>query len=352
MNSMVESHMIPTGDNRTEADLDAQILLAVHVNPRATWREIADALGQNESTVARRARRLFAEGAIRVIGVLDHLRVGSGVSAFIRFRAQPNGVLDLARAVADHPAIRYVAITTGAFDVIVEAVVRSPGEAFEIRDAVFEAHPFEQAQTIPVVRKFAAYEDWVPDALPSSAIEALQASRQWDAYSHSTWRDHESLTPTELHLAEMLRVDGRTTYQELAQQIGLSPAAAKKLTLSLVQRGCLRFRTLFEGVRVGYTSEFHGWLTVKPDCIERAGEYLRSNRASRFVALTIDQSNILLHGLLPRYSDTYEYMTQVMAQVPGLVTYELSLVMQTLKRAWAPLPSSTGSFPDATHLLL
>lgn len=334
-------------EKNSEADLDAQILLALHVSPRATWREIADILNQNESTVARHARRLFAEGAVRVTGVLDHLRVGAGLSAYIRFRAQPDGVRDLAQVVARHPSIRYVAVTTGAFDVIVESVVRSPAEAFEIRDAVFEAHPFQRAQTIPVIRKFAAYEDWIPDALSPAAVQALQATRQWGAYSHSTWRELETLTPTELELIGMLREDGRTTYQELAQRADLSPAAAKRLTMSLVQRGCLRFRTLFDGARAGYSSEFHAWLTVKPDCIEEAGAYLRENRASRYVALTMDKSNVLLHGLLPRYSDTYSFMTSVIAEVPGLVTYELSLVMQAFKRAWVSLPTAVGE-PDAS----
>jgi DNA-binding Lrp family transcriptional regulator len=339
---MAETHM---AEKNPEVDLDAQILLALHVSPRATWREIAEVLNQNESTVARHARRLFAEGAVRVTGVLDHLRVGAGLSAYIRFRAQPDGVRDLAQAVARHPSIRYVAVTTGAFDVIVESVVRSPSEAFEIRDAVFEAHPFQRAQTIPVIRKFAAYEDWIPDALPPAAVEELQATRQWAPYGHSTWRELETLTQTELELIAMLREDGRTTYQELAHRAGLSPALAKRLTMSLVQRGCLRFRTLFDGARAGYSSEFHAWLTVKPDCIEKAGAYLKENRASRYVALTMDKSNILLHGLLPRYSDTYSFMTGVIAQVPGLVTYELSLVMQAFKRAWVLLPPSASEPP-------
>lgn len=339
-------------ETSTEANLDAQILLALQVSARATWREIADALHQHESTVARRARRLVADGSVRVTGVIDHLRVGAGMSVYVRFRARPNGVLGLARAAAAHPAIRYVSITTGSFDVVVEAVVKTPSEVFAIRDAVYEAQPFQQAQTSPVIRKFTAYEDWTPDGLAHDAIDALKQTRHWAPYSHSAWRDQERLTPTEQLLTEILREDGRMTYQDLAGHVGVTPTVAKKLTMSLVQRGCLRFRTLFDGTRAGYNSEFLAWLTVKPDSIERAGAYLKENKASRYVALTMDESNILLHGLLPHYSDTYAYMTQAIAEVPGLVTYELSLVMQALKRAWVPIRSPTAETAESSPQLL
>lgn len=324
----------------------------MQVSARASWREIAEALGQNESTVARRARRLVRDGLARVTGVVDHLRVGAGLSVYIRFRARPNGVLALAQAAAEHPALRHVAITTGSFDLVAEAVVASPNEVFTIRDEIFEKEPFQHAQTSPIVRKFTAYEDWTPEGLAPDAIAVLKKSRQWAAYGHSTWRDEERLTPTEKLLAQTLQQDGRMTYQELGGRVGVTPVVAKKLTASLVQRGCLRFRTLFDGPSTGYTSEFHAWLAVKPDSIEQAGVYLSQNKASRYVALTMDESNILLHGLLPHYSDTYGYMTQVIAEVPGLIKYELSLVMQAFKRAWVPVRSPTAGPNDPIPTLL
>lgn len=339
-------------ESKAEASLDAQILLALQVSARATWREVADALHQHESTVARRARRLVAEGHVQVTGVVDHLRVGKGLSVYMRFQAKPNGVMSLAEAVANHPAVRFVAITTGSFDVVAEAVVATPNEIFAVRDEIYAAQPFLQAQTSPVIRKFTAYEDWTPEGLAPEAVESLKQSRHWVPYSHSAWRDQETLTPTELLIIENLRQDGRMTYQDLAGHVGVSPTVAKKLTTSLVQRGCLRFRTLIDADCVGYNSEFLAWLSVTPECIESAGEYLKNQHASRYAALTMDESNILLHGLLPHYSDTYAYMTNAIAKVPGLVKYQLSLVMHSLKRAWVPVRSpSPGISEKGIHLI-
>src|SRR3954451_20679006 len=104
---------------------DRQIVEALQVNGRASWRKIATALGATESTVTRRGQQLLAGRAVAVTGVLDHLRCGLGISIYMRFRARSGRALELARAIAALSAPRFVTLTIGSFDVAAEVVVPS-----------------------------------------------------------------------------------------------------------------------------------------------------------------------------------------------------------------------------------
>ncbi|MGA9750004.1 MAG: Lrp/AsnC family transcriptional regulator, partial [Nocardioides sp.] len=92
--------------------VDRHIVAALQLNGRASWRKIASALGTSESTVTRRGQQLLADRAVAVVGVLDHLRCGLGISVYVRLRARPGRVLAVARAVAAHPRPRFVSVLT------------------------------------------------------------------------------------------------------------------------------------------------------------------------------------------------------------------------------------------------
>src|SRR5690242_17801284 len=98
-------------------ELDRRIVAALQLNGRASWSQVARAIGASESTVARRGQHLIETGVVGVTGRLDHLRCGLGISLQVRLRARPGAARAVAAALAELPETRFVTVVTGSADV-------------------------------------------------------------------------------------------------------------------------------------------------------------------------------------------------------------------------------------------
>jgi DNA-binding Lrp family transcriptional regulator len=328
---------------------DRQIVAALQVNGRASWRKIATALGASESTVTRRGQQLLEDRAVAVTGVLDHLRCGLGISLHIRLRARPGRALAVARAVAAHPRARFTAVMTGTFDVATEVVVPDHRDVMGVIGTIEGIEDVVDTESMVVIRKFSAFEEWHPASLDSHAVDVLRAGAEVTDYAHRDWTEPERLTDQEFAIARVLAENGRATYAAIAARTGTSESTVARRVESLVQRGCLRFRTVFESPVVGYDVEYLLWLTVDPTHIDEVGETLAKHPASRYVAAATGRHNLIVQGVLPGYGDLYPYTTDDIGELPGLQAADLTLQVQALKRAWVPIDDDGRPRPEESE---
>jgi DNA-binding Lrp family transcriptional regulator len=326
-------------------DLDRRIAMALQLNGRASWKQIAQALDTPESTVTRRGQQLLNNRVVAVTGVLDHLRCGLGISVYMRFRARPGRALALAEALAEQSTPRFVTIMTGSFDVAAEVVVKSHREVMTVLGELDPIDDVVESESIVVIRKFSAFEEWDPGAFGELATGILRSGGAVTDYAHREWVEPEQLTEQEFAIAKVLAADGRATYAAIAARTGISESTTARRVESLVRRGCLRFRTVFEAPLIGFDLEFLLWLTVEPGRIDEVGEQLAKKSSTRYVSATTGRHNLILQGVLPSYGDLYNYTTHVIGELPGLVSADLTLQVQTLKRAWVPIDADGRPSP-------
>ena len=91
-----------------------------------------------------------------------------------------------------------------------------------------------ETESMLVIRKFSAFEEWSPHLLDGGAVDVLRAGREVVDYDHRSWTEPERLTETELALAAVLATDGRASYATIAQQTGLSESTVGRRVESLV----------------------------------------------------------------------------------------------------------------------
>src|SRR5690348_14727934 len=102
------------------ADLDAlshQIIHALQLDGRASFNRIATVLGVSEQTVARRYRRMRADGIIRVVGLLDPSRLGQTMST-VRIQCRPGTATKLADALARRADVAWLSLTAGGTEIV------------------------------------------------------------------------------------------------------------------------------------------------------------------------------------------------------------------------------------------
>ncbi|MFI5614482.1 Lrp/AsnC family transcriptional regulator [Amycolatopsis sp. NPDC051903] len=319
------------------SEADRRIVAALQVNGRASWRKVATALDVAESTVTRRGQQLLADRVVAVTGVLDHLRCGLGISVYMRLRMRPGHTPRVARAVAGSPKARFVTVLTGTFDVAAEVVVERHHDIVDVINAFEAIDNVVDIESLVVIRKFSAFEEWLPATLSARAVDVLRAGSEVTDYAHRAWTEPEQLTEQEFAIADVLAGNGRATYATIAARTGVSESTAGRRVESLVERGCLRFRTVFEPPVLGYAVEYLLWLSVDPAQLEEVGMILAKHPASRYVAAATGPHNLIVQGVLPGYGDLYPYTTDVVGRLRGLRSADLAMQVQVLKRAWVPV---------------
>jgi Lrp/AsnC family transcriptional regulator for asnA, asnC and gidA len=100
---------------------DREIIRALQRNGRTSNTEIGRTLGLTETTIRKRIARLVDEGLVNIVAVPTPRAVGVTMSAIIGISVDL-GDLDLvSRTLSKAPEVRYLGLSTGRYDIIVEA---------------------------------------------------------------------------------------------------------------------------------------------------------------------------------------------------------------------------------------
>lgn len=88
---------------------------------RRSYSDIGRTVGLSEAAVRQRVQRLTEAGVMQIVAVTDPMQLGFRRQAMIGIRVSGDTRL-VAEQIAEIPAIDYVVITVGSFDVLAEVV--------------------------------------------------------------------------------------------------------------------------------------------------------------------------------------------------------------------------------------
>lgn len=109
-------------------ETDRQIIRLLQKDGRMPFLTIANELGLAEGTVRRRVARLIEDKVLQIVGVTDPFKVGMNTVAIVGMKVERSLIEPITRALNDMSEVRYVALCTGNFDLIIEIVVSSNDE--------------------------------------------------------------------------------------------------------------------------------------------------------------------------------------------------------------------------------
>lgn len=108
-------------------DLDAKIILELHRDGRASFREIGARLGVSERTVSSRYTRLTTDNLVRVIAVGNPRALGFTGLAWLGIQLTGGASLeDVASELAEIAQVSYLVSASGRYDLMAELVCRHP----------------------------------------------------------------------------------------------------------------------------------------------------------------------------------------------------------------------------------
>jgi DNA-binding Lrp family transcriptional regulator len=351
-------------------EVDRQLLHALTVAPRASFRLLAAVLGVSDQTAARRYRRLADAADLRVFGLIDGQRAG-WVDWLVRLQAAPGSAKRIADTLAHRPDTRWVRLYSGGTEIVCTLQARSP----EQRNALFlQGLPGSRhvtaitAQSILHVFTPVAYAGYA-SALSAGQLaaldEALREPLEWapsdpaaadsasaGAYqapgAGGAWQDEDRwqqgaatvLRAEDDPLIEELARDGRASAADLAAVTHWHESTVRRRIDELRRAGLLYFDIDVDDAVLGVSTNVMLWLKVEPASLDAAGRAVAAHPEIPFAAATTGPTNLAVSAIFRDTRHLYGYLTTRLADLPGLQSVETAPIIGTVKRIgrWQAAP--------------
>ena len=112
-------------------DVSKAIIEQLQTDGRRSYAEIGKAVGLSEAAVRQRVQKLQESGVMQVVAVTDPMQLGFYRQAMIGIRVTGD-TTRVARLLGEIPAVDYVVLTAGSFDILAEVVCENDDDVIEL----------------------------------------------------------------------------------------------------------------------------------------------------------------------------------------------------------------------------
>ncbi|MER5535029.1 Lrp/AsnC family transcriptional regulator [Streptomyces mirabilis] len=315
-------------ESHTFDKLDLQLLAALELDARAPFSRIAAVLGVSDQTIARRFRRLSAEGGLRVVAVRDAERLGQS-QWMLRLRCAPDSAETIAEALAKRPDTAWIGLASGGTEVVCMTRPRSPDDHDDLLLGKLPRTPsiMEIRAHQILNRFFGGPTGWISrfDALTDEQIAALRP-RLPDPSGPVR------IDPEDEPLVAALERDGRATYPELQRATGRSESVVKRRLAALLASGAVYVDVEYHSETLGYGCAAVLWITTAPAALHSVGEALATHDEIAFAAATAGPSNIVVTAVARDTAGLYAYLSGRLGTLEGVQHVETTPFLRRIKQ--------------------
>ncbi|BDV30074.1 Lrp/AsnC family transcriptional regulator [Microbacterium terricola] len=117
-----------------------RIIEQLQRNGRLSYADLAKVVGLSEAAVRQRVQRLTESGVIQVVAVTDPMQVGFHRQAMIGLRVSGDA-REVVDALEKIPAVIYLVLTAGSFDILAEVVCESDADLMQVLNGQIRTLP-------------------------------------------------------------------------------------------------------------------------------------------------------------------------------------------------------------------
>ncbi|MBS2992516.1 Lrp/AsnC family transcriptional regulator [Rhodococcus erythropolis] len=310
-------------------DLDRKIVCALQVDGRASWRRIADVLGEPERTVSRRGTALLESGTVVVAAWST-----PGPAAIVSVTCTPQTVKIAASALARRRDTTFTYTLTGHVDCVTE--IRTP--AGSLPTLLFDELPGTPGMvgmsTLPVVKYYRTGYEWHPDFLTPEQVSKL---REFVLPPQSPNDAVVAFSETDRVILRVLAGDGRLPNDKLARAAGVSEATIRRRVDELRRTGAIAVRAVVDPAELGLPVEAMLWIKAAPRDIDAIGESLLSHPGIRYAAAITGEYQIVADLIVATKEELHTVITRspILERAQTVVS---TFVVTALKRSGVLAP--------------
>lgn len=305
----------------------ARVLAALQIHPRASWPQIAEALGMHERTVARRGQDMLDRGLVRVAAV----SAGSP-GTIIEAETERGAVRMAAKSLAARQDVSWLHLTTGRSDILGEITIPDADLADVVIDELQAIPGARRVRTNPSLHYLRVAKDWNPGVLTTGELRQLAEQNEFVTPAYEVrWNAPELDVVDERICAELTR-SGRTTFVDLSRSAGVSESTVRRRLTKLVTSGRIAIRAVFAPRHVGLPMTVIMRLSVPPRHLTKVIELVSAESRIRNAILTTGQFDILIQMDVASREDLREVLSaHPMVRLVDHV--ETAVVLKSAKRS-------------------
>lgn len=110
--------------------LDQQLIAYLEKDGRMPYTALAAQLGVAEATVRKRVNRLIDSGVLQIVGVISREKAGLRTQAIVGIKVDGDSVEQVIAELQPLDIVRYIGVSAGEFDLILELASASNEELF------------------------------------------------------------------------------------------------------------------------------------------------------------------------------------------------------------------------------
>ena len=288
-------------------EVDEAIVALLEVDGRLTHRDIARTIGLSRSSAAARVQRLLATGQVVVRGVVHPAVIGRGslahVSLAVRGHAAP-----LAAEIARRADVPFLSLTSGQYGLVAEVRAASPRD---VDRTISELRSLDGVTGVDTLTYVEVVRDVIgPVGDVSTDVDAV-----------------------DLALLRALQDDGRASYVDLAEVVGLSAAGARRRVVRLVEAQVVRVGAVVRHSGQDRQSAMGVGIRLAGDHVEVV-DALKAMSSVIFVARTLGRFDVLVTVRAFSAAQLVELLDTVRA-LPGVNGIDSWAHLQVVKESYA-----------------
>ncbi|RXZ00112.1 AsnC family transcriptional regulator [Fictibacillus sp. S7] len=128
--------------------LDKGIIKLLSKDGRMSFTEISNRLNVTEKTVRSRYNNLVENNILEVVGVVNPISLGVKVGAIIQISVVPPNMDQTIQQLNDITGIRFITLTSGEYQLLVQANVRDYEEITEIVKSIHQLPGINKSNVI------------------------------------------------------------------------------------------------------------------------------------------------------------------------------------------------------------
>ncbi|MEU6489193.1 Lrp/AsnC family transcriptional regulator [Streptomyces sp. NPDC049097] len=308
--------------------LDLQLLSALEIDGRASFSRIAAVLDVSDQTVARRYRRLCAEGGLRVVALRDAHRLGQD-QWMLRVRCAPDTALTIADALAKRPDTYWIGLASGGTEVLCLTRPRTRGDHDDLLLAKLPRTPsvVEIRAHQLLHRYYGGVNGWIRKfgVLTDDQIAALRPGPP-------PGPGPVCIEPEDEPLLAVLERDGRATHPELQRATGRSESVVKRRLNTLLASGAVYIDTEYNADLFGHSVAAVLWITAAPAALHSVGEALATHPEIAHASATAGPSNIVATAVVRSTQELYAYLSGPLGRLEGVQHVETTPFLRRVKQ--------------------
>jgi Lrp/AsnC family transcriptional regulator, regulator for asnA, asnC and gidA len=119
-------------DSQGLDDLDKQLLKYLQKDGRLSYTELAEILNTTVGTVRNRVQRLMDQDKLKIVGVVNPFLTGMPSVAMFGMKVTMSKLTQVINQLVEIPEVRFVAASTGRYDLFVEVITTTNTDLYRI----------------------------------------------------------------------------------------------------------------------------------------------------------------------------------------------------------------------------